>query len=89
MGISQSTYSRIESGELAPDVRLLIGLQVVLGLSLRRMVPVSYHEIEEQVMARATGLDAMWAKSSRSVARHKRRLLSAMAKRAKGSAPAA
>ncbi len=85
LGISQSTYSRIENGEIIPDVRLLIGLCVVFGLSLRRMFPALYHHLEEIVMARAATLDHKWGRSSRHTVRQKRRLLTAMAYRAKGN----
>ena len=89
LGISQSIYSRIESGEKPATVRLLVALQVIFGLSLRRILPALYHQIEEAIMGRAVALDKKWATCNNYNAERKRQLLSAMVYRVRGSDQAA
>ncbi len=83
LGIAQSSYARIESGERLPDVQVLIRLQVVFGLSARDILPALYHQIEEEVMAHAAMLDRKWSQGRHYGARQKLRLLERMALRAK------
>ena len=85
LGISQAFLSRLEKAEKSPDAMLLFGCQAVLGLSPRALFPGLYHRAEEAVMRAAADLDRKIAHRKDAGALAKRRLLSAMAYRARGN----
>ena len=89
IGISQSVLSRLEKAEASPDATLLFGLQVIFGLPPRAIFPGLYRKVEEAVMAAGAKLDQKIAHRRDHKAETKRRLLQAMAYRARGASEAA
>jgi transcriptional regulator with XRE-family HTH domain len=82
LGTVQSTVSRYEEGEITPDLRLVLALQVIFNASPRALFPSAYVGIEEAVMARGAALYKQLEGRSDHPASRMRRLLEAMMRRA-------
>lgn len=89
LGTAQSTVSRYEEGEISPDLRLVLSLQVIFDASPRALFPSAYGAIEEDVMTRAAMLYKRLEGRKDHPASRMRRLLEAMVHRAKATKNAA
>ena len=91
IGISQRHVGRIEdmSDDIVRAIRLetAFGLQVVFGKKPGQLFSRLLREIEDAVMMRATKLDRSLDGKDDQATRHKRALLSDMARRASNRAP--
>ena len=79
---SRTPVSRCENHLSEPSVRLVVGCEVVFGLSARALFPALYGRVEDLVMERAAALDAQLRGHQDAVAERKRELLQAMVERA-------
>ena len=85
VGVSRSIIARYESGTLSPSARGVLALEVIFGCSGRRLFPLAYAEVQDEVMRRAAKLDRALGHRDDASARRKRQLLGEMARR--GSPP--
>lgn len=87
LSISQSAASRLERGEVHPDIAGAIGLQVVFGGAPDALFPDLYRRIEEEVMAVVAAMDReLEGKNDRASIR-KQQLIAAMSARSNSSTP--
>ena len=84
LSISQSAISRLEeTGEACKlDLEIVLGLQVVFGLSPRAMFSELYTQVEDAVMTRAATLDLSLRDKVDPDSMKKKQLFSSMVKRA-------
>ena len=87
LSVSQSVISRLELGASPPDLRSLVGLQVVFGLTLKSLFPHLYRTVEEHVMRQAVSIDRATASAHDFRTQTKRRLLQRMIQHAEGPTP--
>ena len=78
----RSAVHRIATNERTPSLWFVLACEVVFGESPRQLFPALYETVEDQVMRRAKKLDDALRHDYSAEAVVKRRLLSAMAKRA-------
>lgn len=83
LALSQCTISRIEDDHLVSSLETALGLQAIFDTQPRTLFPKLYEKVEEQVMNRASRLDAQVRNQQDPRSRKKQLLLSAMAKRAR------
>ena len=88
LGISQTRVSRCESSEVAPEIEIALGLQVIFGRSPRALFPGLYGRIEEAVMAMAAEMDRQLEGKKDRISLRKRELLAHMSRRSQGYPPA-
>jgi DNA-binding XRE family transcriptional regulator len=79
---ARDPVSRCETSLREPTIRLVLGCEVVFGLSTRALFPGFYAGIEDTVMERAAALDRTLRGREDAVAERKRELLRAMVERA-------
>jgi len=79
---SRSSISRLERGEVMPDLESALALEVMFGKTPRAMFPQLYERTEDRVMREAKQLYEAIEHSQRPCDRRKRVLLSAALKRA-------
>jgi DNA-binding XRE family transcriptional regulator len=82
LNLSQSAFSRCESGESAPDLYIALALQVIFSRSPRALFPGHYRKIEEAVMAGAAEFDQTLRGKTDNASLRKQQLLAAMILRA-------
>lgn len=82
IGAHQGSASRIEHGEITPEIELVFGAQVVFGTCARDIFHGLYAKIEDAVMRRAAALDAKLRENPAASTPAKQRLLTGMALRA-------
>jgi transcriptional regulator with XRE-family HTH domain len=85
LALTQSSASRIESGESAPDLNQALALQVIFARSPRALFPALYDAVEEAVMAVAAEIDRELEGKTDHVSIRKQELLAAMSLRSKPS----
>jgi DNA-binding XRE family transcriptional regulator len=87
LGLSQSAFSRCESGETAPDLYVALALQVIFSRSPRALFPGLYRQIEDAVMAVAGDFDRELQGKTDGSSLRKQQLLASMVVRSTDAAP--
>jgi len=83
---ARDPVSRCETSLREPTIKLVLGCEVVFGLSSRTLFPGLYTRVEDLVMVRAATLDEALRHRDDAASERKRELLRLMVERAQNDA---